>query len=135
MNKKLTIPKIKNLLTQYFEQFDYIYKNKDIIQIFLPVYYNDGNAVNIYIVGKPDGFYITDYAMARMRLSFISYEGDSWEQDFNWIEKFAQRNFLMFDHGRLMLKTSSSSIEIIAKDITRYANLLVQLEKEYKGLK
>jgi len=98
-------------------------KRPGITQLFLPVYHEDGDMVDLFIRQNDDSSYIlSDYDMTIMRLSY-EYEIDT-ENKERIFQKMLSENGLQEDDGSIKMKTQP---ETIFQDIMQFTNALAKI--------
>ena len=90
--------KLKN---QFNGRFRINEKRPGIYQLFLPLYHEDGDMIEMYLQEENDMWKISDYAMALMRLSY-SYEVDT-ENKEKIFQKIISENGLSEDNGNIFI--------------------------------
>jgi len=84
-------------------------KRPGIYQLFLPIYHEDGDMVDIYIEPAENNLYrLCDYGMTIMRLSY-SYEIDTDNKE-NILQRILSENNLSEDNGNIFYLTKPESL-------------------------
>ena len=83
-------------------------KRPGIYQLILPLYHEDGDMIDIFIEGKNGNFYLCDYGMTLMRLSY-SYEIDTPNKEAIF-QKILSENLLEELGGNIRFKTKKDTI-------------------------
>lgn len=84
-------------------------KRPDIYQLFLPIYHEDGDMIEIYIEQTDKERYrLCDYGMTIMRLSY-NYEIDTTNKE-DILQKILSENHLTEDNGNIYYFTKSESL-------------------------
>ena len=79
-----------------------------IYQLFLPLYHEDGDMIEMYLQEENDMWKISDYAMALMRLSY-SYEVDT-ENKEKIFQKIISENGLSEDNGNIFITANDEQL-------------------------
>ncbi len=86
-----------------------VQKRPGIYQLYLPLYHEDGDMVDIFISPKEGGrYYLSDYGLTLQRLSY-SYDIDT-ENKEAILQRIISENYLNDDNGNLGLETSPDNI-------------------------
>ncbi len=101
---------ILNVIKAEFNgKVDFKQKRPGIYQLYLPLYHEDGDMVDIFISTDDLGNYqICDYGLTLQRLSY-SYDIDT-ENKVAILDKMMNQNKLTEDNGNLCLKTSINTV-------------------------
>ncbi len=84
-------------------------KRPGVFQLIAPLYHEDGDMVDIYLLDLPDGrVRISDYAMTLMRLSY-SYAVDTPNKE-RILQKILTENKIREEEGSLLLDTPPESL-------------------------
>lgn len=84
-------------------------KRPNIFQLYLPLYHEDGDMVDIFIEEKEKNkYFLCDYGLTLQRLSY-SYDIDS-ENKESILQKIISENFLTEDEGNIYIKTTPNTI-------------------------
>ena len=97
--------KLKN---QFNGRFIKNEKRPGIYQLFLPLYHEDGDMIEMYLQEENDMWKISDYAMALMRLSY-SYEVDT-ENKEKIFQKIISENGLSEDNGNIFITANDEQL-------------------------
>ena len=99
---------INSLKEQFNGRLQVKEKRPGIFQLFLPLYHEDGDMIEIYLQQQNGGWKISDYSMSLMRLSY-SYEVDTPHKE-KIFQKIISENGLTEEDGNIFL--SSGSVEL-----------------------
>jgi len=84
-------------------------KRPGIYQLFIPLYHEDGDMIDLFIVPKSNGTYeLCDFGLTLMRLSY-SYEIDTNNKEAVF-QKIINENSLVEDNGNIILQTTQDTI-------------------------
>lgn len=112
---------IEQIITQLKDQFNgrlrVNEKRPGIYQLYLPLYHEDGDMIEIYLQHENGHWKISDYAMALMRLSYI-YDVDT-ENKEKIFQKIIAENGLNEDNGNIYITASD---EQLYPSILQFAN-------------
>ena len=98
-------------------------KRPGIFQLYLPLYHEDGDMVDLFISRKADGSYsLCDYGLTLQRLSY-SYDIDT-ENKESILQRIISENSLKEENGNICLNTSSETVFTDIMHITQvYAKI------------
>lgn len=83
-------------------------KRPGIYQLIMPLYHEDGDMIDIFIEEKNGSYYLCDYGMTLMRLSY-SYEIDTPNKE-TIFQRILSENRLEEDNGNLYFITKKESL-------------------------
>ena len=83
-------------------------KRPGIYQLIMPLYHEDGDMIDIFIQEKNGGYFLCDYGMTLMRLSY-SYEIDTPNKE-SIFNKILSENRLEEDDGNISFATKKESL-------------------------
>ncbi|MBP7496181.1 MAG: DUF1828 domain-containing protein [Bacteroidales bacterium] len=102
----------ENIIAQLTEQFNgrlkVNEKRQGIYQLFLPLYHEDGDMIEIYLEKVNEQWRISDYAMALMRLSY-SYKVDT-ENKEKIFQKIISENGLSEENGVIFINANDEQL-------------------------
>lgn len=99
---------ISNLSSQFNGKIRVNEKRPGIYQLFLPLYYEDGDMMEIYLNLENGQWKISDYAMALMRLSY-SYDIDTPNKE-KIFQKMVSENGLKEEDGTIFLHATAEQL-------------------------
>ncbi|HOH59881.1 MAG TPA: DUF1828 domain-containing protein [Candidatus Cloacimonadota bacterium] len=93
------------------------------VQVWLPVYYEDGDMIDIYVETMDDGHYqITDSGMTIMKLSY-NYEINT-DNKKKILNHIIESNGLSLENGTLCRDVSKDDLY---KELTRFGNTVIRI--------
>ena len=100
---------LENIKSSFNGQVKIAEKRQGIYQLYLPIYHEDGDMVDLFIVPKGrDKYLLCDYGLTLQRLSY-SYDIDTDNKE-TILQKIIIENGLNDESGNISLATKSSSI-------------------------
>ena len=115
---------LKNILKASFhKEFSLEKKRNDIFQLFVPIYHEDGDMMDIFIRPNDSNHLIVcDYGMTLMRLSY-TYEINTPYRE-NLIMRIIAENGAQFDNGNIFIKTTP---ELLFANIMQLSQVLTKI--------
>ncbi|MCX6236380.1 MAG: DUF1828 domain-containing protein [Bacteroidia bacterium] len=98
----------KHLKDQFNGRLQVNEKRPGIYQLFLPLYHEDGDMIEIYLQQENGHWKISDYAMALMRLSY-SYDVDT-ENKEKIFQKIISENGLNEENGKIFITANDEQL-------------------------
>jgi len=83
-------------------------KRPNLFQLILPIYHEDGDMIDIFIEYKNGDYYLCDYGLTLMRLSY-NYEIDTPNKE-NIFQKMLSENKLEENNGNIRFRTKKESL-------------------------
>ncbi|WP_346320700.1 DUF1828 domain-containing protein [Chitinophaga sp. YIM B06452] len=83
-------------------------KRKGIYQLFLPIYHEDGDAIDLFLTEKDGKIFLCDFGLTLQRLSY-SYDIDT-ENKEGILSRIITENGLTEEDGNICLETSEYSV-------------------------
>ena len=100
---------LENIKTYFNKRVSVKEKRPGIYQLFIPIYHEDGDMIDLFIVPKENGKYeLCDFGLTLMRLSY-SYEIDT-ENKEKIFQKILNENSLVEDNGNIKFETKPETI-------------------------
>ncbi len=100
---------LENIKSSFNNKLRIREKRPGIFQLFLPIYHEDGDMIDVYIEQTEPGKYrLCDYGMTIMRLSY-SYEIDTDNKE-AILQKILSENHLFEENGNIYYHTNSENI-------------------------
>ncbi|MCX6154606.1 MAG: DUF1828 domain-containing protein [Candidatus Kapabacteria bacterium] len=100
---------LEHIKTSFNNKINIREKRPGIYQLFLPIYHEDGDMIDIFIEQNDNQTYrICDYGMTIMRLSY-SYEIDTVNKE-TILQKMITENKLSEDNGNIYYNTKLESL-------------------------
>lgn len=116
--------KLKNILRASFHNdFSLEKKRNNIFQIFVPIYHEDGDMMDIFISpADNDSLVVCDYGMTLMHLSY-SYEINTPYRE-NMLKTIIVENGAQFDNGNIFIKTAP---DLLFENIMQLSQVLMKV--------
>jgi hypothetical protein len=100
---------LENIKSSFNGQVKILEKRQGIYQLYLPIYHEDGDMIDLFIVPKgKDKYLLCDYGLTLQRLSY-SYDVDTDNKE-TILQKIIIENGLNDESGNISLATKSTSI-------------------------
>lgn len=100
---------IKQIQGEFNNRVKLVQKRPGIYQIYLPIYHEDGDMIELFISEKDRGKYILcDYGQTLMRLSY-SYDIDT-ENKEAILQRIVSENKLKEEDGNILLETKNETV-------------------------
>jgi hypothetical protein len=97
-------------------------KRPGIFQLFLPIYHEDGDMIDIFIKQKGNGYSIGDFGLTLQRLSY-TYDIDTDNKELI-LQRILQENGLVEENGNICMNTNPETIYTDIMHITQaYAKI------------
>ena len=114
---------LKHIAKDFNNQVSINQKRPDIYQLYLPIYHEDGDMIDLFIVPKGDNKYLLcDYGLTLQRLAY-SYDLDT-ENKEAIFQKILAENGLHEENGNICLDTSMNDVFTNIMHITQaYAKI------------
>ncbi len=114
---------LQHIKSDFNQQVSIKQKRPGIFQLYLPIYHEDGDMVDLFIVPKGNNKYsLCDYGLTLQRLSY-SYDIDT-ENKEAILQKIILENGLNEEKGNICLETSSQTVYTDILHITQtYAKI------------
>ena len=114
---------IENIKDSFNEQVKVIEKRAGIYQLYLPIYHEDGDMIDLFLVPKgSDKYMLCDYGLTLQRLAY-TYDIDT-ENKESILQKIVIENGLNDENGNISLLTKPKSIFSDIMQITQaYAKI------------
>ena len=115
---------LKNILKASFhKEFSLEKKRNDIFQLFIPIYHEDGDMMDIFIRPNDSNHLIVcDYGMTLMHLSY-SYEINTPYRE-NMLKTIIVENGAQFDNGNIFIKTAP---DLLFENIMQLSQVLMKV--------
>jgi hypothetical protein len=113
---------IQHIKKDFNERFSIKQKRPGIFQLYLPIYHEDGDMIDLFIVSKGNKYSLCDYGLTLQRLSY-SYDIDT-ENKESILQKIISENGLIEKNGNICLDTSPATVYSDIMHITQsYAKI------------
>jgi len=113
---------IQHIKKDFNERFSFKQKRPGIFQLYLPIYHEDGDMIDLFIVSKGNKYSLCDYGLTLQRLSY-SYDIDT-ENKESILQKIISENGLIEENGNICLDTSPATVYSDIMHITQsYAKI------------
>lgn len=114
---------LQHIKSDFNERVSIKQKRPGIYQLYLPIYHEDGDMVDLFIVPKgKDKYSLCDYGLTLQRLAY-SYDIDT-ENKETILQKIISENGLMEEKGNICLETSPETVYTDIMHITQaYAKI------------
>ncbi len=113
---------IQHIKKDFNERFSIKQKRPGIFQLYLPIYHEDGDMIDLFIVPKGNKYSLCDYGLTLQRLSY-SYDIDT-ENKESILQKIISENGLIEENGNICLDTSPATVYSDIMHITQsYAKI------------
>ena len=100
---------LQHIKSDFSERVSIKQKRPGIFQLYLPIYHEDGDMVDLFIVPKgKDRYSLCDYGLTLKRLAY-SYDIDT-ENKETILQKIISENGLMEEKGNICLETSPETV-------------------------
>ncbi len=100
---------LENIKNSFNNRISIQEKRPSVFQLLLPLYHEDGDMIDLFIVPNSEGTYtLCDFGLTLMRLSY-SYEIDTTNKE-SIFQKILSENFLSEENGNIFYKTKSETI-------------------------
>ena len=112
-------------------------KRKNIYQIILPIYSEDGDMIDIFIdLNNENKIIVSDFAKTLMKLSY-SYEIDTSNKE-KIFHKILSQNFVKYDNGKIYVETGIedlySSVMQLSQVIAKVSNMKLYKREVIRSL-
>ena len=98
----------KDIQENFSSYFSYKEKRPNIFQIFLPLYHEDGDMIDLFVELKNNHIRVCDFGLTLMRLSY-SYEIDTPNKE-KIFKKILLENKINNSDGNLFIDTTKESL-------------------------
>jgi hypothetical protein len=98
---------LEHIKTDFNGKVTFQQKRPGIYQLYLPLYHEDGDMIDIYLRKNGNRYELCDFGQTLMRLSY-SYEIDTPTKE-GILQKILSENRLIEDDGNIILETSNST--------------------------
>jgi hypothetical protein len=98
----------KNITNSFNKRIEIKEKRKNLYQIFLPIYHEDGDMIDLFIESVDNKFILCDYGLTLQRLSY-NYDIDT-ENKESILQKIITENELIEENGNIKLETKDNTI-------------------------
>lgn len=113
---------IQHIKSDFNERVSIKQKRPGIFQLYLPIYHEDGDMVDLFIVPKGNKYSLCDYGLTLQRLSY-SYDIDT-ENKEAILQKIISENGLIEENGNIYLDTTAATVYSDIMHITQsYAKI------------
>ncbi len=113
---------IQHIKKDFNERFSIKQKRPGIFQLYLPIYHEDGDMIDLFIVSKGNKYSLCDYGLTLQRLSY-AYDIDT-ENKESILQKIISENGLIEENGNICLDTSPATVYSDIMHITQsYAKI------------
>lgn len=95
---------VNHIKTIFNNKVDIIQKRPGIMQLYLPIFHEDGDMVDIYLEQKKDKYYLCDYGKTLQRLSY-EFDVDSTPVREATLDRLIAENGLSESEGNICMET------------------------------
>lgn len=113
---------LKHIKQSFNNRIDIREKRPDIYQLFIPLYHEDGDMIDLFIEKNDEGYVLCDYGLTLMRLSY-SYEIDTPNKEAIF-QKILSENKMEEVNGKIQFKTN---YETVFTDIMHAAQTFMKI--------
>lgn len=99
---------IETIQKEFNSRVAVIQKRPGIHQLYLPIYHEDGDVVDLFVTVKNGEYILGDYGQTLMRLSY-SYDIDTPNKE-TILQKIITENSLNEENGNIFLKTTPETV-------------------------
>ncbi len=99
---------IQHIKSDFNERVSIKQKRPGIFQLYLPIYHEDGDMIDLFIVPDGNKYTLCDYGLTLQRLSY-SYDIDT-ENKETILQKIISENGLSEEKGNIQLETSLEKV-------------------------
>lgn len=121
----MDMQEINNILSHSLNKSFYLEeKRNNLYQLFVPIFHNDGDMLDIYIYPNIDGtLTICDYGNTLMRLSY-TYDISKTRQE-KILHRIVQDNGGYMDEGNIAIKTSPN---LLFENVMQFSQIIAQVD-------
>lgn len=99
---------IKNITNNFNKKVDIQEKRPGIMQLYLPVFHEDGDMIDIYIQELNGKYFLCDFGKTLQRLSY-EYDIDTPNKE-NILDRILLENNLKEEKGNIFMETNNNSV-------------------------